>query len=35
MTEDYFTEHTNITFKLKQELFTNVTEMPSKEPSFG
>jgi hypothetical protein len=35
MTEDYFTEHTNITFILKPELFTNKTKMPSKEPSFG
>ncbi len=34
MTEDYFTEHTNITFKIKQKLFTKVTKMLSKEAQF-
>ncbi len=31
ITEDYFTEHTNITTKLKQKLFTQVIKLPSKE----
>ncbi len=30
-TEDYFTEHTNITTELKQKLFTKVIKMLSKE----
>ncbi len=30
-TEDYFTEHTNITTKLKLKLFTKVIEELSKE----
>ncbi len=31
ITEDYFTEITNITTKLKQKLFRKVIQMPSKE----
>ncbi len=34
ITEDYFTDHTNITTKLKQILFTKVIKMPSKELGF-
>jgi len=30
-TEDYFTEHTNITTKLKLQLFTKVIKVPSEE----
>jgi len=30
-TEHYFTEHTNITTKLKWKLFTKVMKMPGKE----
>ena len=31
ITEDNFTEHTNITTKLKQKLFTKEIKEPSKE----
>ncbi len=31
MAEDYFTEHTNITTKLKWKLFTKVDKTPSKD----
>jgi hypothetical protein len=31
ITEDYFKEHTNITTKLKLQLFTKVIKVPSEE----
>jgi hypothetical protein len=31
ITEEYFTEHTNITTKLKLKLFTKLIKMPSEE----
>ncbi len=31
ITKDYFTEHTNITTKLKQNIFTKVIKAPTKE----
>jgi hypothetical protein len=35
ITEDYFTDHTNIATKLKWKLFTKVIKMPSKEAWVG
>ncbi len=35
ISEDYFTEHTNITTRLKQKLFTKVIKMPSKKAWAG
>ncbi len=34
-TEDYFTEYTNITTKLKQKLFTKLIKMLNKEAWVG